>query len=172
MRFDEARMRQMLFERAQNRVEALDVAYLQDKTVKCSQFRKLGSMCSVVGDRFLDEHMFALGEQSARNVVVSIGRRCHRSSVNHRDKIIEVFGRCCAEFARNGATPERLHVLCRVKLSGRNFRIEPCMIASNMPNTNNANAKLFHWSPNAVNSESFRGSTLESLREQLTSAAT
>src|SRR5882757_1050911 len=165
MRFDEARMRQMFFERAQNRVETLDVAHLQDEAVNCSQFRKLGSMCSVVGDRFLDQHMFALGEESACNVVVSIGRRCHRSGVNHRDEIIERFGRFCAEFARNGATPERLHVVYRSELSGRNFRVEPCMIASDMPNPNNANAQLFHWSPNAVNSESFRGSTLESLRE-------
>jgi len=39
------------------------------------------------------------------------------------------------------------------------------MITSDMPNTNNANAQLFHWSPNAVNSESFRGSTLETLRQ-------
>ena len=166
MRFDEARMRQMFFERAQDWIESFDVAHLQDETVKCSQFRKLGSMCSVVGDRFLDQHMLALGEESACNVVVSIGGRCHRSGVNHRDEIIERFGRCRAEFARNCATPERLHVVYRGELSGRNFRIEPCMIASDMPNTNNANAQLFHWSPNAVNSESFRGSTLESLRGQ------
>ena len=39
------------------------------------------------------------------------------------------------------------------------------MIASDMTNPNNANAQLFHWYPNAVNAESFRGSTLESLRQ-------
>src|SRR6267154_5258051 len=171
MRFDEARMRQMFFERAQNRVEALDVDHLQDETVNCSQFRKLGSMCSVVGDRFLDEHMLAFSEETTGNLVVSIGRCCHRSGVYHRDEIIEGFGRCRAEFARHVAASERLHVIYRGELSGRNFRVEPCMITSDMPNTNNANAQLFHWSPDAVNSESFRGSTLESLREQLTSAA-
>jgi hypothetical protein len=37
-----------------------------------------------------------------------------------------------------------------------------------MPNTNNANAQLFHRCPIAVNPESFRGSTLESFRVQLT----
>jgi hypothetical protein len=135
----------MFFERAQNRVEALDVAHLQDETVKCSQFRKLGSMCSVVGDRFLDQHMFALGEESPCNVVVSIGGRCHRSGINRRDEIIERFGRRRAEFARNGAAPERLHVVYRGELSGRSFRVDPCMIASDMTNPNNANAQLFHW---------------------------
>src|SRR5512132_2615563 len=138
MRFDEARMRQMFFERAQNRVEALDVAHLQDEIVKCTQLRKLGSMCSVVGDWFLDEHMLAPGKESACNVVVSIGGRCHRGGVNHRDEIIERFGRCRAEFVRYGAAPNRLHVVYRGELSGRNFRVDPCMIASNMPNTNNA----------------------------------
>src|SRR6476619_4727925 len=147
MRFDEARMRQMFFERAQNRVEALDVAHLQDETVKCSQFRKLGSMCSVVGDRFLDQHMFALVKESPCNVVVSIGGRCYRSGVNRRDEIIERFGGRCAEFARNGAAPERLHVVYRGELSGGSFRVDPCMIASDVTNPNNANAQLFHWYP-------------------------
>src|SRR4029077_7322840 len=103
-------------------------------------------MCSVVGDRFLDEYMFALGEESSGDLVVGIGRRCHRSGVNHRDKIIERFGRRRARFGRNSAAPERLHVIYRCELNGGNFRIEPCMIASYMPNTNNANAQLSHWS--------------------------
>src|SRR5262245_36305860 len=147
MRFDKARVRQIFFERAQNWVEALDVANLQDETVECSQFRKLGSMRSDVCDRFLDQHMFALGEESACNAIVGIGGCCHRSGVNHRDEIIKRFGRCRAEFARNCAAPGRLHVIYRSELSGRNFRIEPCMIASNMPNANNANAQFFHRSP-------------------------
>src|SRR5437763_17114233 len=111
MRFDEARMRQMFFERTQHGVEALDVAHLQDESVKCSQFRKLGSMCSVVCDRFLDEHMLAFSKESTRNLAVSIGGRCHRSGVYHRDEIVERFGRCRAEFARNGAASKRPYVL-------------------------------------------------------------
>src|SRR5437762_14021496 len=91
--------------------------------------------------------MFAFGEEGSCNVVVSIGTRCYRSGVNHCDEIIERFGRCRAEFARNGAAPERLYVVYRGELSGRNFRVEPCMIASDMPNANNANAQLFHRSP-------------------------
>src|SRR6185312_9024352 len=157
MRFDETRMRQMFFERAQDWIESFDVPHLQDESVKGSQISKLGSLCSVVGNRFFDEHVLAFGEESACNIVMSNGGRCHGSRVDHRDEIIEGFGSGSAEFARNGATPERLHVINRGKLSGRNFRVEPCMITSDMPNTNYANAQLFHWSPNAVNSESFRG---------------
>src|SRR5262249_52448191 len=157
MRFDEARMGQIVFERAQDWIEPFDVAYLKDETAARGQFRKLGSMCGVVCDRFLDQNMFTLGEESACDLVVSIGGRCYGSGVNRRDKIIERLGRCRAEFAGNGAAPERLHVVYRGELSGRNFRVEPCMIASDMPHTNNANAQLFHRVPHAVNSESFRG---------------
>src|SRR5436190_24304322 len=101
--------------------------------------------------------MFTLRKEGPRNLVVSIGGRCHGSGDYHRDEIIEGFGRCRAEFARIGEAPERLHVVSRGVLSGRNFRVEPCMIASDMPNTNNANAQLFHWSPDSVNSESLAG---------------
>ena len=75
---------------------------------------------------------------------MSIGGCCHGSGINHRDEIIERFGRCRAEFARNGAAPERIHIIYRGELSGRNFRVEPRMIASDMPNTNNSNAQFFH----------------------------
>src|SRR5262249_52357901 len=145
MRFDEARMGQIFFERAQDWIEPFDVAYLKDKAGACRQFRKLGSICSIVCDRFLDQHMFTVGKESPGNLVMSIGGRCHRSGVNHRDEIIERFSACRPEFARNVAVPERVHVVYRGKLSGGNFRIESCMIASDMPNTNNANAQLFHW---------------------------
>src|SRR5437763_11935490 len=144
--FNEERMRQVFFEAAQNWLEARYVADLHDETVKCSQFRKLGSMCSVVCNRFLDQHMFALGQECACDVVVSIGGCCHRSGVNHPAEIIERFGRCRPELARNCAAPERLDVVYRGELSRRYFRVEPCMIASDMPNTNNANAQFFHRS--------------------------
>src|SRR5215470_8522733 len=168
MRFDKPRMRQMFFERAQDWVKPLDMPNLEDKTAERSQFRKLGGMCRVVSDRFFDQYVFALGQQSACNFVVSIGGRCHGSRVNHPAEIIKRFGRRRPEFTRNAAVSKRVDVIYRGELSGFSFRVEPCMIASDMPNTNNANAQLFHRSRNAVNPESFRGSTLESYGGQLT----
>src|SRR5947207_1579582 len=140
MRFDEPRVCEMFFECGQYGVEALDVAHLQDEAIKCSQFRKLSGMCGVVGDRFLDKHMLALGKESSGNLIVSIGGRCHRSGVNHRDEIIEGFSTCRPELACNVAIPERFHVVYRGELSGRNLRVQPCMITADMPNANHANA--------------------------------
>src|SRR5262249_3304147 len=123
MRFYEAWMSKIFFERAQDWIEPFYVAHLKDAAGACRQFRKFGGMCGVVGDRFLDEHMFALGEKSSGDLVMSIGRRRYRSGVNHLDEVIERFGRHRARLARNGATPERLHVIYRGELSGGNFRI-------------------------------------------------
>ena len=117
------------------------------------------AVLSVIG--FSTSTCLPLERERVGNLVVRIGGRCHGSGVNHSDEIIERFGRGCPEFARNRAAPERLQIVHRGELSRRNFRVKSCMIASDMPNTNNANAKLFHRSLNAVNSESFRGSTPE-----------
>src|SRR6266481_2824289 len=122
-------------------------------------------MCCVIGDRLLDEHMFAFGEESACNFVVSVRRRCYRSRVNHSHEVVE---RCCrrrAESACNRAVPERVDVMHRGDLSRRNFRVKSCMITSDMPNANNTNAQLFHRS-SMSQPRKLRGSTPESLREQ------
>src|SRR5215472_16890639 len=124
MRFDKARVRQMFFERTQNRIEPFNVTYLKDEAAARRHVRELGSMCRIVSDRYLDQHMFALGQESAYDLVMSIGGRCHGSGVNHRSEISKRFGRCGSELARNGATPGRLHVIYHGELSKRNFRVE------------------------------------------------
>src|SRR5437588_830267 len=60
-----------------------------DEAAGRRQFREFRGMCSVVGDRFLDQHVFALGEESACNVVMSVGRRCYRSGVNDSHEIVK-----------------------------------------------------------------------------------
>src|ERR1700757_4746327 len=157
MRLDEPRMGQMFFERTQNRIEAFDVAHLEDEAATRRQFRELGSVCGVVGDRFLDQYMFARGEETPGNVAVSIGGGRYRSGVNHPDEIVKRFCRCRAEFARNVTAPEWFHVIYRSELSGRNFRVEPCVITADMSNTNNANAQLFHRSPIQSTPKAFAG---------------
>src|SRR4030095_6071042 len=110
-----------------------------------------------VSDRFLNQHMLSVGEESSGNVEVSIGGRCHRSGVDRRHEIIERFGGCRAEFAGDGAAPDRLHVVNRSELNRRSFRVQPCMITADMPNTNNANAQLLHWSPMQSTPQAFTG---------------
>src|ERR1043166_7617989 len=105
--------------------------------------------------------MFAVLQESVCNLIMSIGRRCHGGGINHPAEIIKRFGRCCPEFARNGAAPERLDVVYRGELRRRSFRIEPCMIASDMPNTNNANAQLFHRSLLQSTPKAFAGQRLK-----------
>src|SRR5215469_8917640 len=114
-------------------------------------------MRSVVGNRLFDQHMFASGEESACNFVVSARRGCYRSGVNHPHEIIERFSRCSPEFACNRAAPERLHVMHCCELNQRNLRVESCVITSDMSNANNTNAQLFHRSPNESTPKAFMG---------------
>jgi hypothetical protein len=82
-------MGQVCFERAQNRVEPFDVADLQNETTSRGQLYQVGSMRSVVGDRFFDQHMFAFRKKGARSRVVGVSWRCHRSGIDHLNKFIE-----------------------------------------------------------------------------------
>ena len=140
MGFDEPRMRQVFFKSAQDRVETFDVADLQDQAVARSQVSKFGGMHSVVGDRLLDEHMFAFCKQRARDCVVRIGGRRHGSRINHPNEFIERLGGGRAELAPNCAIRDRIHIIHSGELNGRNFRIQSRVIASDMANPNNANA--------------------------------
>ncbi len=67
MRLDKTRIRQTLFERAQNRIEPFDVPDLENETARGRQFRQLSRMRGVIGDRFFDEQMFAAGQKLASN---------------------------------------------------------------------------------------------------------
>src|SRR3954452_22934384 len=75
MRLDETRIRQTFFERAQDRIEAFDVADLENETAPRRQFRKLSRMRGVIGDWLFDEQMFAAAEQLAGNFKMR-DRRC------------------------------------------------------------------------------------------------
>ena len=55
VRFDETRMRQSRFKRAQYRIESLDVSDLQNQSVPAGQFRELSGILRIFRDRFLDQ---------------------------------------------------------------------------------------------------------------------
>jgi hypothetical protein len=146
VRFDKPRMREIFFESTQYRIEAFHMADLQYDTVARGQFREVGCMCSIVSDRFLNQDMFTLRKESPGNLVVGIRRCCDGSGVNHSNKFIKRPGWRRTEFVRDCAAPKRLNIVHYGELSGRNLCVQACMITSDMPNANNANAQLFHQS--------------------------
>src|SRR5947209_8833345 len=79
MRFDETRMRQSRLERAQDRIESLDVTNLKDQLIPRGQFRQLGRVRGIFRDRFLDQQMFATLQKRKRNCMVEVRWRRNRS---------------------------------------------------------------------------------------------
>src|SRR5690348_13392014 len=75
MRFNKPRVRQISFKSAQNRIEALDMTYLQNQLIASSRVSQFRSMRSVVGDWLFHEHVFAIGEKRPRNVIMRIRGR-------------------------------------------------------------------------------------------------
>ena len=144
MRFDEPRMRQVFFKSVQDRVETFHVTNLQDHAVARSQVCEFGRVHGVVGDRLLDQHMFVLRKESARNCVVRIGGRCHGSRINHPDEFVERLRGGGAELGCNCSIRDRIDIIDSGELSGRSLRIQSGVIASDMTNANNANAQIFH----------------------------
>ena len=75
MRFDKTRMGQSRFERAQHRIESLDVADLKNQLIARGQFCQLGRVLRIFRDRLLNQQMFALLQKRKRDFVVRACRR-------------------------------------------------------------------------------------------------
>jgi len=144
MRFNEPWMRQIFFKRVQNRIETFHVANLQGQSVVSGQIRQFASMRGVVSNRLFDQHMFALRKKRTRNRVVGVRGRRHGSGIDHPHEFIQRPGRRRVKLGRNRAVRDRIHIIHRGQLSGRNLRVQSRMIASDMTHPNNANTQIFH----------------------------
>ena len=144
MRFDETRMGQSLFQRVQNGIEPFHVADLQDEPLFSSHLCQVARVAGLFGDRFLDQQMFALRQQIARDRKMHARRSGDRGSVNHSGELIE--RRCGFSFVLS------TNFVCSCQINIENcdqfriwqFGINARVIAANVTDTNDANAQFFH----------------------------
>ncbi len=87
MRLDETRIRQAFFERAQDRIETLDVADLKNEPATGREFRQFAGVRRVFRDRLFDQEMFVLRQQFARDFEMRVGRSGDRSGVDLLGKL-------------------------------------------------------------------------------------
>src|SRR5712691_9917104 len=88
--------------------------------------------------------MFALRKQRMRNFVMGVGRRRDRCGIYH---CREFFQRLCggyAKFFRDRLRFGKIDIVDRGELGGRNIGIKSGVIAPDMPNAHNADAKFCH----------------------------
>src|SRR5262245_21748886 len=93
MSLDKAWMSKPRFERTEDRIEPLHVTNLQNQFSLRCQFRQLAGLRRIFRDRFLDQQMFALFEESASNRVMRIGRSSKRSGVDQPGEFFQGLGR-------------------------------------------------------------------------------
>src|ERR1051326_1066782 len=122
-RSDEARMREIFFKRTEDGIKTFHVTDLQDHAAARRQISEFGGVRSVVGDRLLDQHMFAFRKQSAPDGVVRVGGRRHRRRINHSNEFIQRLGCSRAELRRDRAIGNRIHIIYGGQLSRRNLCI-------------------------------------------------
>ena len=137
-------MRQVLFERAQDRIEPLHVADLQNEFVAPCQFRELARMRGAIGNRLFDQHVLVALQKWPRDFVMRTGRCRYRSGVNQFNEFIERFRRCNAKLFRNRIGPRKIDIVNRREFRRRNLSVNPRMVASDMTNANDANTQFFH----------------------------
>ena len=82
MGFDEAWIRQPLFQRAQDRIETLDVADLEDEAAFGGKRGQLTRMRCILRDRFFDEEMFPAREKIPPDFEMRVRWRRDRSGVH------------------------------------------------------------------------------------------
>ncbi len=75
MALNELGFRGGFLEKLEHGIEPLDVADLQDEVFLLGNFAQLGGLRGIVRDGFLDEHVFAGGEQLLRDFVMRGGGR-------------------------------------------------------------------------------------------------
>src|SRR6266699_2870814 len=88
--------------------------------------------------------MFPSRKQSSRNLIMSIGRGRHRSGVNYLNKFIERFCRSRAKSFPDRIAFCKVDIIYRHKFRGRNFRVKPRVVASDMADADDSNAKFFY----------------------------
>jgi len=121
---DESRIRQAFFQRAQDRIEALDVADLEDEATRRGQFRQLAGMRGVIRDRFFHEQMFAAREQLPRNFEMRAGRRGDRRGIDLLGKLVDRRYRLDAELGRALLRDGAVRVVNRGELRARDLGID------------------------------------------------
>ena len=117
---------------------------LENHVLLRRQLHEFAGLRGVVRNWFFDQHMFTLRKERPRHVVVCVGRRGHRSGIDCLDELINGFRRRCAKFSPDRVCFEKIDIVHGRKLSRWNFGVEPGMVASDMADSHNANARFLH----------------------------
>ena len=146
MGFDETRIGQAFFQRAQDGIETLHVPDLKDQAARGRQFRQLARVRGVVGDRFFHEQMLAVGQEFPADLEMSIRRRGNGCGVDQLRKFFERGRGLHAEFRGPLCGDPAVRVVDGRELRAREPGIKPRMVFPDVAHPDHANPRRFHVS--------------------------
>ena len=120
------------------------MADLKNQLITRCQFCQLSRVLRIFRDRLLNQQMFAATQQRKRNLVVRACRRRDRRRVHQFGEFLKRLGRSHAVFFCNRTRSRKIDIVNGGKVRGRNLGIEPRMIAPDMADADDANARSFH----------------------------
>ena len=144
MRFDETRMRQPFFERAQDRIEALDVTDLQNELPLRGQLRQLAGLRRVFRDRFFDQQMFPLLQKRLRDREMRIGGRRDRGGVDQVGKFVERIRRPNLVLLCHLRGDRGIGVVDGGEIGRVRLGVKPGMIFPDVADADDSDSQIFH----------------------------
>ena len=94
----EAGIAELLLEGLKSRIEALDVADLQDAVVRGRRGGEIEGLGGVRGYRLLDEKVLSFFQEQGAYLMVKLGRRGNRGNIDQIGKLIKVGAGLAAVF--------------------------------------------------------------------------
>ena len=143
--FDEARPRQVRLGRQNGRVEALEMAHLQDALLAPGQLDERGRLFLRLGDRLLDQHVCAGVEEVAcdREMRGRLRDDAHRIDAAQQLAIVRERGH--AELRRNLVTSLRPRIHHGDQLAAGDLGIFLSVEAAEIADTDDRCSDFLHW---------------------------
>src|ERR1700738_2773702 len=144
MGFDESRMSKARFERNQDRIESLGVANLQDHFVLGRKFRKFSCLLWIFRNWLFDKQMLSAPQKLARDLEMRLSGSGDRRRVHRMGEFMKRSLGRSAIFLGNRVRARMIDIEDGSEVHGRNFGVNPRVIAPDMADTDYSNAKFFH----------------------------
>ena len=144
-----------------HRIEALDVADLQNELPLRRELGQLARLGGVFRDRFLDQQMLSFFQERTRDREMRIGRRGDGGGVDQLRKFLERTGRAHLVLLRNLRGGYGVGVVDGGEIGRVRFGVETRVIFPDMPDADHSDAKSFHGHARLENSVNMREAASE-----------
>ena len=141
---EEARVFQLGFERVKDRVEAFDMADLEDAAFRGGELRELTRVGGRVGDRLFDEEVLALREEGFADLVMGGCRGADRGGIDQRGEFLERGRGFGVVFRSHGMGGLAVGVEDRSKRRPVDLAVNPRVVDAHMADSDHACFDVCH----------------------------